>query len=235
MTRALRSAAVAAVVGAWSLGVGFAAQPSAQPVKILVLLDAGVTMRWLTHQFLPPGVQPTGGSPAVESIKAAAAALGSNASMRVATFGETFKVSPTWERASDALVSAVDGVVVEDRGRSPVWDAVYGGVDLLAATPDRRAILLISSGRATGNVHGFDEALDRVRLSRVVVHAACPSHGESFPKGLDGDNPNSPCARLKRLADATGGRYSEPWVSRPQERELERFVADVVKDASLGR
>ena len=235
MTRAMRSAVIAAVVGAWCLGVGGAAQPSASPVKILVLLDAGATMSWLTHLFLPPGVQPTGGSPAVESIKAAAAALGPNASMRVATFGETFKVSATWERASDALVSAVDNVVVEDRGRSPVWDAVYGGVDLLEATPDRRAILLISSGRATGNVHGFDEALDRARLSRVVVHAACPSHGDSFPKTLDADNPNSPCARLKRLADATRGRYSEPWVSRPQDRELERFVADVVKDASLGR
>jgi hypothetical protein len=229
------SAVIAALVGAWCVGVGVAVQPSASPVKILVLLDAGPTMGWLTHLYVPAGVQPTGGSPAVESIKAAAAALGPNASMRVATFGDTFKASRTWERTSDALVAALDNVVVDDRGRSPVWDAVYGGVDVFEATPDRQVIVLISSGRATGNVHGFDEALDRVRSSRVVVHAACPSHADSFPKTLDADNPNSPCARLKRLADATRGRYSEPWVSRPQERELERYVADVVKDATLGR
>jgi hypothetical protein len=198
-------------------------------VKILFLFDAGFRMQWLTHSFVPRLASSDAASVAEESLRAAARVLGSNAEVRVATFGETLKVSPTWERSANALVAAVDSVVVDGRLRSPIWDAVYLGVGLLEATSDRRVVVLISSGRATGNSHGFDEALHRAIDSAVTVHTACPAEGESSPKTLQADRPYDPCTRLKRLAEATGGRYAEPWVSRRREQQLEKFVSEVVK------
>ena len=226
----MRAGSVSAAV--WLLGTAFQSTLGATPVKILFLLDAGVRMRWLTHSYQPAVVMSNAGSPAEESLRAAARVLGPNAGVRVATFGETMNVSPTWERTSEAVVAAVDSVVVEGRLRSPIWDAVYQGAGLLEATADRRVIVLISEGRATGNVHGFDEAVDRARQLGVVIHVACPAESESPPKTLQADRPNDPCTRLKRLAEATGGRYAEPWISRPSERQLEKFVGEAMKATS---
>jgi len=232
MTPRSRAWAGSVLAGVWLLGPAFQSTSGARPAKILFLLDAGARMRWLTHSYVPGVVTSDAGSPAEESLRAAARVLSADAVVRIATFGETLKVSPTWEHTSEALVAAVDSVVVEGRLRSPIWDAVYQGAGLLETTADRRVIVLISEGRATGNVHGFDEAVDRARQIGVVVHVACPAEGESPPKTLRADRPNDPCTRLKRLAEATGGRYAEPWVSRPREHQLEKFVGEVVKATS---
>jgi hypothetical protein len=46
-------------------------------------------------------------------------------------------------------------------GPSPLRDAVFEASSQLAAEPGRRAIVLISDGAATANVHGHGEAIDR--------------------------------------------------------------------------
>src|SRR6185295_12955972 len=101
-----------------------------------------------------------------------------------------------------------DSVVQTEGDQSPVWDAIYSSIELFDDGPERRILFVLTDGKASGNVHGFDEARRRVQEAKVVVYAA--NSGQTLHVKPHDDLADRPAARLRALAEATGGEYAEP-------------------------
>ncbi len=157
-----------------------------------------------------------------ELIRAISRHLTDDDRVRIATFGDRLVLSPTWTRGFDSIWEAFESVARPLGDKSPVWDAIYVFVDAFEGRPGRRVIFLVADGKASGNVHGFDAAVDRARTDNVTVFAANVVSRNS--RGEQADQPNHPAARLKRIAQATHGDYAEPVT-----RSLPAFFGNVVK------
>ncbi len=118
-------------------------------------------------------------------------------------------------------------------GASPAWDAVDAAVNVLQSQPGRRAIVLVTDGRSTGNVHSLQEAIGRAQAAAVSVFIAglgldevllqgWLSEEQAWGKGTLTDRPRAvvrPSAPLESLAFATGGAYAPvfgPEKARPK-------------------
>jgi hypothetical protein len=111
------------------------------------------------------------------------------------------------------MVSGLNGAVA--LGGSPAWDAVDAAVDLLQSQRGRRAIVLVTDGRSTGNVHSLGEATDRAQATGVSVFIVGLGLDETFYQGWNVALPKEtqrarvrPAAPLELLASATGGAYA---------------------------
>jgi hypothetical protein len=140
-------------------------------------------------------------------IRAITDHLDPTAQVRVATFGDRFLISPAWLRAPDELLEVFNGIM-QSGGPSPIWDAIHETVGALEGFPGTRVVLLISDGRASGNVRGFQEAFARVRSSGVIFYVAALD--ASYNRRINEDRSADPTERLRALARATGGAYGEP-------------------------
>jgi hypothetical protein len=101
-----------------------------------------------------------------------------------------------------------DPIVVRERGvrgGSPVWDALYQSVELLAEAAGRRSVVVFTDGRASGNDRGLDDVAEFAIDHAVSVSAVVPLR--SF--GVRQDRATvaliSPAAGLDRLTRYTGG------------------------------
>lgn len=161
-------------------------------------------------------------------VESLAANLGSSAEVRVLSFGTGLQLSPQWMRTRSELASAMTcGDTLN--GPSPIWDAIYRGAEVLAERPGPRAILMVTDGRSSANTHGFQDALDRskqagVRVSIGVARIELMSSSKRILM-LNANRPGDPAERLKKLTEATGGRYAELAVL-----DLPAFFADVVRE-----
>jgi Ca-activated chloride channel family protein len=93
-------------------------------------------------------------------------------------------------------------------GPWPIWDAVDTAVASLEVEPGRRAVVLLTDGRSTGNVHGLEEVLQRAVRSAVAVSII----GEDSPQVIEQDGGRAarirPGAGLQWLAENTGGGFT---------------------------
>lgn len=163
-------------------------------------------------------------------VQAVADNLGPNADVRVLSFGRGLRLAPAWARTRTELATAMDcGDTLN--GPSPIWDAVYRGVEVLEERTGPRTILMVTDGRSSANVRGFQEALDRatqggVRVNIGFVRTELMSSSRRLLT-LNANRPGDPAERLKKLTDATGGRYAELSV-----QDLPAFFAEVAREWS---
>jgi hypothetical protein len=112
-----------------------------------------------------------------------------------------------------------------DGGASPLWDALDGVVRSLDGASGRRAILVVTDGRATGNRLAFAEILLRLRQARVPVFFICAER----PKDVEVADPS---IRLRQLATASGGQYAgiknNLGIRPTKPAEIRRAIADAV-------
>jgi Mg-chelatase subunit ChlD len=113
-------------------------------------------------------------------------------------------------------------------GASPLWDILDEAVRSLAGADGRRAIVVITDGRTTGNTRSFADVLPRLQQSGVPVYFICAERpGE--PAWIA-----DPARRLRRISEATGGRYSIikkfSGISRPNPKEVGRAIGQLVDD-----
>jgi hypothetical protein len=90
---------------------------------------------------------------------------------------------------------------------SPIWDAVFHTARRLAAEPGRRAIILHTDGRSTGNEHGFLEAMRQVILAEASVTVLAEAVEQ--PRLLQTPETIAviqPSVLLEQMADETGGQ-----------------------------
>ena len=148
--------------------------------------------------------------------------------VRVLNFGQTLVLSPQWMRTRDQILTALEcGTALN--GPSPIWDAVYRAAEVLEERTGRREIVMVTDGKSTANEHSFQDALDRAKQAGVRIHIGL-ARMELFrtsrqPVTLNANHRGDPAARLKQLADATGGRYAEHSVWG-----LTTFFTDVARD-----
>jgi hypothetical protein len=127
---------------------------------------------------------------------------------------------------------------------SPIWDAVDEAVTVLESEPGRRAIILLTDGRPTGNVRSLDETIRHAIAADVGVFVV----GEGLDEEIYQDNWTvkaqvRPTVFIESLAGTTGGAYAPvfgPEKSRPKRidglalrPERERLGGEPLKPARI--
>jgi hypothetical protein len=161
-------------------------------------------------------------------VQAVADNAGQGTAIRVLSFGTGLRLSPAWVRTRTELGAAMDcGDTLN--GPSPIWDAVYRAAEVLEERSGPRAILMVTDGRSSANVHGYQEALERSKQSGVRINIGLARtelwRTSRPPMTLNANRAGDPAERLKKLTEATGGRYAElsAW-------DLPAFFAEVARE-----
>ncbi len=119
-------------------------------------------------------------------------------------------------------------------GASAVWDAVDAAITSVAAQPGRRAVIVITDGRSSGNVHGLNEVIFRAVAADVPVFFVGEAQEEAIRQGEAGWAIVRPAAFLQSMAQLTGGAYADvfgPEKGRPRssnQGEVERWIGRVL-------
>jgi hypothetical protein len=91
-------------------------------------------------------------------------------------------------------------------GPSPVWDAVDSAVIALESEAGRRAIILLTDGRSTGNTRSLDQAILHANAAGVAVFVVSEAVDEILLQGASTPTAQvRPTASLQFMADSTGG------------------------------
>ena len=139
-----------------------------------------------------------------EMIQAVSRRLRSADGMTVGTFCTDIRIAPGWWRSTQELSRAVDQVVQPAGAPSPIWDAVHRAVERLSQETAKRAVFLVSDGKSSGNLLGFEEAAGLATRRSVIVFAT-----QVVGSGSRQPRPGDAAEYLLRLAELTGGKYAE--------------------------
>lgn len=109
----------------------------------------------------------------------------------------------------DAVRTALTPSKADRGGPSPIWDAVDAAVSALSSERGRRAILLVTDGRATGNHVGLLDVIGHANAAGVTIDAI----GDEGLNELMQDDKTivrgGPGRALAALAGDTGGVYQK--------------------------
>jgi hypothetical protein len=114
------------------------------------------------------------------------------------SFGPEIRIGRT-AITREELALAADAANDGTGGASPLWDALHAAVRSIDGD-GRRAIIVVTDGRTTGNTLSFAEILRRLEQAGVPVFFLCAER----PKQASVADPS---VRLRRIAAATGGQY----------------------------
>lgn len=129
--------------------------------------------------------------------------------LRVGRIAATVAFSPAFvTRDRAAAASGVLSVSDTERfGPSPIWDAVYEALDLLAEERGRRAVLVWTDGRASGNRVGrHDVARRAAELGIPVSIVSGPTETVIRLTETTGVRIR-PAVYLEWLSDVSGGQF----------------------------
>ena len=91
-------------------------------------------------------------------------------------------------------------------GPSPVWDALDAALSALEPEPGRRAVILLSDGKATGNHKDLSEVADRALALGIPVSTLYTGQGPVILAQASKQNALvRPGLAMERLSEATGG------------------------------
>jgi len=242
MTGAARLALVALAFAVATTPKAVAQQPAlpslVRPMQVLLLADRSGSMSSDYDQFTAfrakyPGIRPVDDL-RIELPRSLLSGLRQDAAVQFGSFGRSFLFS-RFVAPDRAALGAAMAETEQDGGPSPIWDAMSRAAASLAERDGDRIVLLITDGRASGNVLGFDDALNHALAAGLRVFVF-DIHN---PSDLDAknrrvlDDPNGPNRDLRRIAVNTNGGYIV--VSRPSRISLPRAVETIVKDLSAAR
>jgi len=193
-----------------------------QPVSLVLLLDATASIdtdvgRDVIRKAIEKSLLPK---------------LAPRDRVQAGSFAKQIKIGPPLVNDSRALLSAIGKALdlpkAETFGPSPIWDAVALAVETLKNAPGRRAIILITDGRATGNRLDVEEVAARAAAAGVLVNVV----GEDSEIVLRQDANTGvrvrPGVALEFIANATGGLYVPDTASPPAPGPVfERVLADL--------
>jgi VWFA-related protein len=200
-----------------------------QPLALVVLFDISASMdTTIKRSAIRPGVE-----------MSFVSRLAARDRVQVGSFGKQISIGPPIANNSRALLTAVQKALdpreADTLGPSPIWDAVDAAVTALAQADGRRAVLLVTDGRGTGNRHGPEEVSRRAALAGVAVSVL----GEDFEMTIRQDGNTGvrvrPGIALEFVANATGGLYLSDDTRPPTPGPiLERLLADLHGRYTLG-
>ncbi len=159
--------------------------------------------------------------------------------VHVGSFARQIAIGPALARAPKELQpvirKALDPSEADTFGPSPIWDAVAAAVDVLAKTEGRRAVLLLTDGRATGNRLSMEEAAALAVAAGVAVSVV----GKDWEMMIQQDAKTGvrvrPGVALERIAIITGGLYlPDRGIPAAPGEILARLLADLHGRYTLG-
>ena len=207
-------------------------------LQVLLLADRSASMSFDYDQFQEfrakhPDIRPIADL-RIELPRSLSAGLRQDAAVQFGSFGRTLLFSRVVGPDRAALTAAM-AETEQDGGPSPIWDAMSRASASLAARDGDRIVLLITDGRASGNVLGFDDALKHVLAAGVRVYVFdvhnATDLSEKNRRVLD--DPDGPNRDLRRIALNTNGEYIV--VDRTNRTTLPRSVEKTVKELSAPR
>jgi Ca-activated chloride channel homolog len=115
---------------------------------------------------------------------------------------------------------------IKTRGRTALYDAIADGIEYLAGGQyERKVLVVISDGGDNASETTFEQILDKVRASNVVIHAVGV---------VDPIDPDSNLKRLRELAEASGGIAFRPGDAHQVREALERVALDIRSAYTMG-
>jgi len=130
--------------------------------------------------------------------------------------GAGLRFSPDFTGDMDAFLSAARDILKPTErnsalpfglGGSPIWDAVDRAVDMLESVPGRRAVVLLSDGQATANVHSFADVAMRAVASGISVSVVSSAREWTIRQTATTVARIRSRVLLEQLASDTGGTY----------------------------
>jgi VWFA-related protein len=159
--------------------------------------------------------------------------------VRIGAFAKHLFISPELRSDRAPMIAAtrraLDPEKADTFGPSPIWDALYTGIGQLATTEGRRAVVLLTDGRATGNRRSADDVAQHAMTHAVTISVV----GEDWEMVIrqDGDSGVRirAGARLQWIASATGGLYlPDRSMQRAPGPLLDAILADLHCRYTLG-
>lgn len=144
---------------------------------------------------------------------------------RLGSFGAAGIVTPMADSAE--ALDAAWPLIRQGDGPSPIWDAVDSGVATLSAGDGQPVMILVTDGRATTSVRGFDEVLARAVRSSVTIYTTGPTAG--LDRRLGDATALDPQTALDTLAQRTGGRLLVPGRGTDFADVVKRILDDLGK------
>ena len=175
-----------------------------QPLRIVLLLDvtASVSKRYDKGDFEE------------EIRKLFIDALQPGEEARIGGFAQELRLGPAFSSDPRVLRKALDSAFSHKKestyGPSPIWDHTYAVVDDLASVQGRRAVILFTDGRSTGNrrsIHDLAERCIQTGVSLSVLSYDRQVYIQQDATSAVVVRPRNP---LLWLAEVTGGRLLGP-------------------------
>jgi hypothetical protein len=163
-------------------------------LSLVMLLDATESARWTsqdrTVELFAPGVRPD--------------------RLRVGAIARTPKLAAALTSDRRELVRQTRDLFklpVEERlGPSPIWDATLMALEALTNEPGHRAVILVTDGRASGNVAGLrDVAIHAIAAGISISSATSCEERELLRQTKATAVQVAPGRQLAWLAEMTGG------------------------------
>ena len=176
-----------------------------EPVALVLLFDVTASMSGSGCDELPPMDEAVEGALLPRHTP--------RDRIRVGGLARELVLSPRFETDWPDLRRAVRLVwsipSVDRLGPSPLWDGVETAVTALQTEPGRRAIVMVTDGRATGNVHGMGDVTGHAIAADVAVCIVAVPTGMFLKQDKTTAARVRPYVLLEQMAGATGGSYSE--------------------------
>lgn len=168
-----------------------------------------------------------GGTPLVINDAATGGREARRAAARVLDLPDVFAGVPTQVFPVDGVAAAPPVRDALRLGPSPIWDAVDAAVVSLEQEPARRAIILLTDGRATGNVRGLEDVLQHAARAAVSVSVIGEAPVQDIGQGSGRAARIRPGAALTWLAENTGGSFTNlagPGMPGRSDADVERAL-----------
>jgi len=207
----------------------FFATGDGQPLSLVLLFDTSASVNdVISRDYVRSGVE-----------KWLLPRLAPDDRVHVGSFARQIVIGPSLAGNAKELRpfirKALDPREADTFGPSPIWDAVAAAVETVAKTEGRRAVLLLTDGRATGNRLSMEEAAALAVAAGVVVSVVGKDWEMTIPQDARTGVRVRPGVALERIASITGGLYVRDGGTPAAPGEiLARLLADVRGRYTLG-
>lgn len=188
-------------------------------LSVLILIDLSATMQGeplkaakdATARFLDELL-----NAAADADRAAFIGFGASVDIKALTVADNAREVP-FTNDKGRLLNVVNFVEIDAGAGTPLYDALYRAVKIMAGQPGRRAILVMTDGADVGSILKDNDPIDEARRQHIPV----------FPVGLS--NSRLDVTYLKRLAELTGGQYQEA----PKPSDLAQSFQTVLSELKI--
>jgi VWFA-related protein len=140
--------------------------PGPVPLNVVLLIDISGSMRWDMRSDVKDDAKDEVNEGFIPSVRP-------TDRIRIGSVAREIFISPSIAKSPQELKRTADRALAhlkDAEGPSPLWDALHDAIEALAGEDGRRAVILISDGRASGNRRSFQEIANDGVESGVLIN-----------------------------------------------------------------